>query len=145
MYDLQGNLVKRTEFKVGELLLVHLKISAKEWIPDALAADLLPAGFEAENQNLKHSFKMEDMKINGKSIWKLKEQSEILYEEYRDDRYVAAIRLSDYQLTHLFYLVRVVSPGTFSVPPAFVESMYRPEIRGIGETQAVVTVINKSK
>lgn len=145
IYDLQGKPVERHEFKVGELLLVHLEISAKEWIPDALAADFLPAGFEAENQNLKHSFKLEDMTIDGKSIWKLKEQADILHEEYRDDRYVAAIRLNNYQLTHLFYLIRAVNPGSFSVPPAFVESMYRPEIRGIGETQPNIRVINKSR
>ncbi|GBC60596.1 alpha-2-macroglobulin domain-containing protein [Desulfonema ishimotonii] len=145
LFDLRGNPADRTGFNVGELLLVHLRISAKERIPDALVVDLLPAGFEAENQNLKHSFKMEDLTIDGKSVWKLRENAEILHEEYRDDRYVAAVRLSDYAQTHLFYLVRVVSPGTFVMPPAFVESMYRPEIRGVGDTPAPVRVLNKSR
>ncbi|QTA93414.1 hypothetical protein [Desulfonema magnum] len=61
---------------------------------------------------------------------------------YRDDRYVAVVKLNEHSLTHLFYLIRVVSPGTFTVPPPFVESMYRPEIRGIGETPGAVKVLN---
>lgn len=145
IYDMQGNFCERTEFKVGELLMVHLKISAKERIPDALAVDLLPAGFEIENQNLKHSFKMEDMNLDGESIWKLKEQTVVLHEEFRDDRYVAAVQLNSYAPTHLFYMVRVVSPGTFSVPPAFCESMYRPEIRGMGDTLPPIRVVNAGR
>ncbi len=145
IFDLKGKPVKRREFYVGELLIVHLKVASKKRIPDGLVADLLPAGFEIENQNLKHAFKIDDMKIDGKSIWELKEQAEILYEEYRDDRYVAAVYLDDYQVTHLFYLVRVVSPGTFSVPPICAESMYRPEIRGIGITSAPISVVNRKK
>jgi hypothetical protein len=147
IYDLQGNWVDRREFKVGELFLVHLQAAAKQWIPDALIADLLPAGFEVENQNLTHSFKLEDMKLGGVSdqvIRQLKENTQVLYQEYRDDRYVAAVVLNDYQVGHLFYLVRVVSPGTFSVPPAFAESMYQPEIRGVGDTPRNITVLNQS-
>ncbi len=145
IFDLNGKPVTRREFYVGELLLVHLKTDSKKWIPDGLVVDLLPAGFEIENQNLKHAFKLDDMKIDGKSIWKLKEQSDIIYEEYRDDRYVAAVYLDNYQEVHLFYLVRVVSPGTFSVPPPLAESMYRPEIRGTGITPGPVSVINRKK
>ncbi len=143
LYDTQGNRVERNIFQVGELLLVHLTISAKQQIPDGLVVDMLPAGFEAENQNLKHTASMADLALEGEPVWRLKEQASILHEEYRDDRYVAAVRLYDHQLTHLFYLVRVVTPGTFSVPPPFVESMYRPEIRGIGETPAPMQVENR--
>ncbi len=145
IYDIYGKPVDRKEFSVGELVLVHLRISAKQWLPDGLVVDMVPAGFEPENQNLKHSFKMEDMNLDGKSIWKLKEEAVILHEEYRDDRYAAAVQLHDYSPTHLFYMVRVVSPGTFSMPPAFAESMYRPEIRGIGDTPGQITVVNKSR
>jgi hypothetical protein len=58
---------------------------------------------------------------------------------------VAVVELNEYNPTHLFYLLRVVSPGTYSVPPSFVESMYRPEIRGIGDTSAPIRVLNKNE
>ncbi len=144
LYDSEGKFIQRNEFKVGELLVAHLRISSKERIPDALVVDLLPAGFELENQNLMHSVKLNDIQMEGNSIWRLKEQTDMVHEEYRDDRYVAVVKLNEHSPTHLFYLIRVVSPGTFTVPPPFVESMYRPEIRGIGETPGPVTVLNKN-
>jgi len=62
------------------------------------------------------------------------------HEEYRNDRYVAAFTLSSYDATHLVYLVRAVTPGTYTVPQALVEDMYRPEIRGLSNTDAQLTV-----
>jgi len=146
LFDSEGKPVARNEFKVGELLVAHIRInSLNEWLPDALIADLLPAGFELENPNLKHSFKLDDLQIDGKNLWRLKEETNIVHEEYRDDRYVAVVQLAKNYPAHLFYLIRVVSPGTFSVPPPFAESMYRPEIRGIGDTPQSVSVVNKSQ
>ena len=137
-----GEPLERREFRVGELLLVHLSVAAKQRVPDALVVDLLPAGFEIENQNLKHGARLDTAQIDGEPIAKLRESADLRHEEFRDDRYVAAAALGDHQVTHLFYLVRVVSPGTFVVPAPMVESMYRPEIRGIGETPGAVTVRN---
>ena len=144
LYDLQGQPIQKTEFKVGEMLLVHVRVLSKEWLPDGLVIDLLPACFEIENQNLKHAMKMEDFQIEGKTISQWKEACPVIHEEYRDDRYAAFLQLSQNYAAHLFYLVRVVSPGTFSVPPTMAESMYRPEIRGIGETSPQIKVLNKS-
>jgi len=145
LYDTEGKFVRRDEFKVGELLVAHLLVRSKKRLPDALVVDLLPAGFELENQNLKHSVKLDDIQIQGSSLWRLRKQTNIVHEEYRDDRYVAVLELDKNQSAHLFYLVRAVSPGTFSFPPPFAESMYRPEIRGIGDTPPAVKILNKSK
>jgi uncharacterized protein YfaS (alpha-2-macroglobulin family) len=42
----------------------------------------------------------------------------------------------------VFYLVRAVTPGSYTVPPPLVEDMYRPAIRGIGTVSpAQVTVV----
>lgn len=145
LLDQNGKPLERNEFHVGELILVHLSVAAKTWIPDGLVVDLLPAGFEGENQNLKHASRLEDVLIGEQSIAQMLEQSPVLHEEYRDDRYVAAVHLSDHQVTHIFYLARVVSPGTYQVPPPFAESMYRPEIRGVGATPPPITVVNQAR
>jgi hypothetical protein len=125
--------------------VVHLQVRSEKRIPDGLVVDLLPAGFELENQNLKHGVRLDDVEIQGKPVRDLRRRADIRYEEFLDDRYVAAIRLPDHGMTHLFYLVRVVSPGTFTVPPPFAESMYRPEIRGIGATPEPIQVINEAQ
>lgn len=143
LYDMQGKPIDSRRFFVGDLVIVHLTVSSSQNAPDGLVVDLLPAGFELENQNLKHSVKLEDIQIEGRSLWRLKEQAGIRHEEYLDDRYVAALRLSERQRVHLFYLMRAVSPGTFTVPPPFAESMYRPEIRGIGRTPEPITIVNQ--
>jgi len=145
LYDTKGNFIKKSEFNVGDMLLVHLRINASEWLPDALIVDLVPACFEIENQNLMHSIKLDDIEMEGNPIWRLREQANVIHEEYRDDRYVAVAELEKDYPIHLFYLVRAVSPGKFSVPPPFAESMYRPEIRGIGDTPVSVTVVNRKQ
>ena len=60
LYDIDGEPVAGTQFNVGDLLLVHLELRAGEDIPDALLVDLLPAGFELENPNFKHSLKIDN-------------------------------------------------------------------------------------
>ena len=139
-----GEPLDRLEFRVGELVLVHLSIAAKQPIPDALVVDLLPAGFEIENRNLAHSARTDPVEIDGTPMDRLRESADIRHEEFRDDRYAAAVALDDRRVTHLFYLVRVVSPGRFSVPAPMVASMYRPEIRGVGETPGAIVIRNVS-
>jgi len=50
------------------------------------------------------------------------------------------VDLPGYSNSHLVYLVRAVTPGKYAVPAPFVEDMYRPEIRAIGETIGVLTI-----
>ena len=58
--------------------------------------------------------------------------SSIRHREYRDDRFVAAIKVFPGRAANLFYLARVVTPGEYIVPPPFAEDMYVPEWHGIG-------------
>ncbi|MEW6263941.1 MAG: alpha-2-macroglobulin [Thermodesulfobacteriota bacterium] len=150
LYDLKGKKIVKREFKVGDLMLVHLLVNSKESVPDALVVDLLPAGFEIENPNFKYSLKLddaglEDLAFDGRKLQRIKEGTPFQHEEFKDDRYVAVLPVEKGRNYHLFYLVRAVSPGTFTVPPVFLESMYRPEIRGLGETPLPITVVNKTK
>ena len=56
------------------------------------------------------------------------------HQEFRADRYVAALDVSSYGTSHLLYLARAVTPGTYRVPPPQVESMYRPNWQAVGDT-----------
>ncbi len=116
----------------GDVLVAHLTIESGETMNDALIVDLLPGGFEIENLNLTDASQWQGVAIDGVDLADRGSAAEIRYEEYRDDRYVAAIRLWAGTTAHLFYLVRAVSPGEFAVPPPSVEDMYRPELRAFG-------------
>jgi uncharacterized protein YfaS (alpha-2-macroglobulin family) len=151
LYNLKGEKVAPgSPFTTGDLFLVHTRLASKETIPDALLVDLLPAGFEIENPNFKYSMKIEDsdleeLQVAGNSVWSHRDGLPLIHEEYRDDRYVAVLNLQNEQDLHLFYLVRAVTPGTFVAPPLFIESMYRPEIRGVGDPTPAVTVRDKEE
>jgi uncharacterized protein YfaS (alpha-2-macroglobulin family) len=65
---------------------------------------------------------------------------QIKHVEFRDDRFVAAVRLDPVPRyfvgtggggMHLFYRARVVTPGQFIIPPLYAEDMYRPNIFGL--------------
>ena len=100
-------------------------------------------GFELENQNLENAIKLDEFNIDGKLMKELSRYTTIKHQEYRDDRFVAALDLNSYDAANVFYLVRAVTPGTYKVPSPLVEDMYRPERRGVGHTLDTITVVNK--
>ncbi|AKR54590.1 PAN domain protein [Devosia sp. H5989] len=96
--------------------------------PDALGsgqyvvADPLPAGFEIENPDLLSGAGVGDLS------WLTVDSP--VHTESRTDQFVAAFRYSSaVQGFTTAYMVRAVSPGTFAMPGATVEDMYRPELR----------------
>ncbi|MNQ52757.1 hypothetical protein D3C85_667840 [compost metagenome] len=125
----------------GDLVLVHLALTAKQRVPDALVVDLLPAGLELENQNLAQSAaSLENASSQVKEWRESMQNANVLHQEYRDDRYVAALKLEPYGATHLLYLARAVTPGTYKVPPPQVESMYRPNWQAVGAAAGEMVV-----
>ena len=55
---------------------------------------------------------------------------------------LAALKLDRGDTAKVFYLVRAVTPGTYTAPPPLVEDMYRPDIRGVGRAvPATITVV----
>lgn len=141
-YALDGTPWEGGELKEGEGLIVGIKVEAKEAVRDALLIDLLPGGLEIENFNLTDAKQWADVVVDGVQIAERAYAADLRHEEFRDDRYVAALNLSAGQEAHVFYLVRAVSPGSYRVPPTTVEDMYRPQVRGIGRSEpARVTVV----
>ena len=99
--------------------------AVSEVIPNASpAADPLPAGFEIENPDLSDA--------DGVSDFSWLELDTASHVESRTDQYVAAFRyFSEAGSFTTAYLVRAVSPGSFTLPGATIEDMYRPERRAI--------------
>lgn len=141
-YTTDGHAVVPHEVRVGELYIAHLEVTAEERTPDALVVDLLPAGFELENQNLDTAIKLDEFRIDDKTFEELSRHTQLKHREYRDDRFVAALDLNGYRSAHVFYLVRAVTPGTYKVPSPLVEDMYRAERRGVGDTLEAITINN---
>ena len=96
----------------GQLVLVHLGVEAKVRAPDALVIDLLPAGLEPENQNLGQSAaSLQDASSEVRQWQEAMQNAAIKHQEFRDDRYVAAVDINEYDRTHLLYLARAVTPA----------------------------------
>jgi alpha-2-macroglobulin len=134
-YRMDGSLFEGGVLREGESLIVRLSLEADEAVPDALLTDLLPGGLEAENLALGDTETLSQLSIDGTALSERQWSAEIRHEEYRDDRYVAAVKLWPGQVARLYYLVRAVSPGRYTVPPPFAEDMYRPRIRSVGEAR----------
>ncbi len=144
-YNIYGEEINPSKLKVGELSIVHLEVSAEERTPDALLVDLLPAGLEIENQNLDQAIKLDEFKFGYKPASELIGKTVLKHEEFKDDRYVAALDVSRYNSGHVLYLVRAVTPGEYKVPAPLVEDMYRPERWGIGATLESIIVENTAE
>ncbi len=87
-----------------------------------VVADPLPAGFEIENPDLLQGSGVADLS------WLTVDTP--AHVEARTDQFVAAFRFtSAASSVTTAYMVRAVSPGTFVMPGATVEDMYRPELR----------------
>lgn len=142
-YRMDGTVFTGGPLKEGDTLIARLLVSSGEAVPDALVTDLLPAGLEVENLALGDTDTLAALVIDGTALSERRYGAEILHEEYRDDRYVAAIKLWPGAQANLYYLVRAVSPGRYSVPPPLVEDMYRPRLYGIGATpEALLEVVS---
>ncbi len=132
---LNGQALNLGNLRSGDLVLVHLALKSKDRVPDALVVDLLPAGLEVENQNLAQSSASLDNASSAVKQWRDSMQNaNVVHQEFRDDRYVASLKLDGYGTTHLLYLARAVTPGSYRIPPPQIESMYRPEIQAVGES-----------
>jgi len=84
-----------------------------------IIADLLPAGFEIETILTPEE---------GKSYPWLSKLTFSRVAEARDDRFVAAVDVSNRERFTVAYLVRAITPGQYEMPGVVVEDMYRPGV-----------------
>jgi hypothetical protein len=109
----------------GDLVVVRTKVqSASGKIENLVIENLLPSGFEVENPRLKTTETL---------AWATGDSVEPAYLDIRDDRILIFTDLPDAKWYNYYALLRVVNPGTFTVPPVQAEAMYSPNIRYTGK------------
>ena len=122
-FTLDGKPADPSHAKQNQRFVVVLKVT--EPLPQfgrVIVADDLPAGFEIDNPHLVSSGD------TGTLSW-IADAAEPVHTEFRDDRFTAAFnRNKDSKpVFTVAYVVRAVSPGTYVLPQAYVEDMYRPD------------------
>jgi len=132
-YTLDGAPADPAEARQNQRFAVVLKIT--ESAPQygrIIVADYLPAGFEIDNPRLVSSGD------TGTLDW-IAEAAEPVYSEFRDDHFAAAFDRNSKSpaVFTVAYVVRAVSPGTYVLPQAFVEDMYRPDRFGRTSTGTI--------
>lgn len=135
-YTMDGKRADLKAVKQGTVLVAVISGEATTRLRhQALVVDLLPAGFEIENTRLRGRAGRGDLK------W-LPKLASTVHEEPRDDRWAAAVNFSagKKRAFVLAYLVRAVTPGTFRLPAAYVEDMYKPRYFG-RDVMGTVTVV----
>ncbi|RJF97901.1 alpha-2-macroglobulin family protein [Noviherbaspirillum saxi] len=141
MHAPDGSVIAGPSLKVGESVIVHLTAKSKTAIGTGMVVDRIPAGLEIENLNIVQGEQMGTVTIANVNPAQAMSDPRIKHVEFRDDRFVAAVRM-DRNVLHLFYRARVVTPGRFSVPPLYAEDMYRPDLYGLSGGGENLTVID---
>ena len=117
----KGQLAQLGRLRQNDQLVVLIEGRATEpGFRRALVVDLLPAGLELENLELKGSPEIDQFAWLG----------ELAVPEHlalQDDRFVASLDLDqDEARFRLAYLVRAITPGSFTLPGVQVEDMIEP-------------------
>ena len=132
--------VELREIQQGQDLLVFHVIEFGKNLTTDMELSIeapVPAGFEIENPRLS----------SGRKLFNEFDRLIPEFEEYRDDRYVAAWSLDRGRRSYgikdstllVGYVMRAVTPGSYLVPAIYVEDMYQPKYRAnTGESHVVV-------
>jgi hypothetical protein len=122
-FTLDGQPVSISQARQNERYLVVLDMrEANAWTSRVVVTDLLPAGFVIDNPRLVGSAELGNFPWLG--------SVSASHAEFRTDRFMAAFdrNSSSNRSFRAAYVVRAVTPGTYSHPAAVVEDMYRPEL-----------------
>jgi uncharacterized protein YfaS (alpha-2-macroglobulin family) len=117
-FDRWGRQIDLSHVKQNDLVVVKIALvsTTGTYVENVAITDILPAGFEIENDRLRATNSM---------TW-ISEQSTPQHEDIRDDRillYTDATAKEKY----FYYTVRAVSTGVFKMGPVMADAMYREE------------------
>lgn len=117
---LDGTPVENGQYRQGESYLVALELQGQAGLEHVVIADLLPAGFEVENPRLDANVMAAAMVTNNATP---------SYLDIRDDRVIIAFDTLPSEQTNYYYVVRAVTPGSYTHPASTAECMYDPAFR----------------
>jgi uncharacterized protein YfaS (alpha-2-macroglobulin family) len=124
--------------KVGDRVLVTLRLSVHEGARYVALDDPLPAVFEAVNSE----FKTQQLPGGAWPRWMAQDESDYWWSDFREIRndrvlfFANDVRPGNYVIR---YVARVRAAGTVTAPPAKAEEMYHPDRFGLTETQSIVS------
>lgn len=123
LLTLTGEAVEPSAIGQGDRMIVLLNLTPlNERRAQHVVEDLLPAGFEIEAV-----LEPDDAAPNGAYRF-LGTLSEADIAEARDDRFVASVIRRGTDTQRFAYVVRAVTPGSFAMPGAVAEDMYRMDV-----------------
>ncbi|MBO7741776.1 MAG: hypothetical protein J6S21_04405 [Victivallales bacterium] len=124
-----------TSCSAGDLITVRIHIKADAPVTNVVLTDLLPGGFEIEDESLLTRMfsgkgKLDAVKLTTRLV------------ERRFDR---LLWFGDVDAPHasLCYSIRAMTPGSSKVPPIQLESMYHPGLRAVALPENPVFTITE--
>jgi alpha-2-macroglobulin len=119
-FDRYGNKLSGTTFKQNELIVVRISIAALNNmdIDNVVVTDMLPAGFEIENPRI----------TEGRDYEWTQNRAYTQHFDVRDDRINFYLN-PDNREQYIYYTVRAVTKGKFTMGPVGADAMYNGEYR----------------
>lgn len=123
-----GRIYQGEPLKVGQRLIVTLRLKVNENVHNAMLVDMLPAGFSIINPELETEFPVDKLVVANRKVSEFPAPEG--FKEYRRDRFVASFpmqkRTRYYSKPYLLtYQIRAEVTGKYTVPPVYVEDMYQ--------------------
>ncbi len=137
VFTLVGGLADLNNVRQGDRVIVALSGAPEgQRLYPAAIIDLLPAGLEIESilspTDGQGEVGYDGKRVDGPFAW-LGRVSSARLTEKRDDRFVAALDVQGGGYT-LAYVARAVTPGSYTLPGAAIEDMYKPGVAGRSAT-----------
>ncbi len=131
-------------FQQGELIIAEISVKAlTSDLENVVIVDMLPAGFEVENPRLVSSARglwgerSAPRAAGGQASQRQQQDFRPDYIDIRDDRLILYGSLRYQQQQKFYYPLRVVTQGTFTVPPIAAEAMYDPSKAAVASSGTV--------
>lgn len=113
---------------IGTRILVALTIKPERNITNVLIEDAIPGGFKLVNPNLETDNKDEFYRSFNLDLAD-QQSKDLTHEEFRFDRYVAALDMEAGKTYTFLYVIEAAIPGEYEIPNTYIEAMYLPDLR----------------
>jgi uncharacterized protein YfaS (alpha-2-macroglobulin family) len=124
-----GRILEENSVRQGELVVMRTRVrSTSGAVDNVVVQSLLPAGLEVENPRLATTERLD---------WMGGEAPLEGHQDLRDDRVLVFTSLDGNGWKTGYSVLRAVTPGRFTLPPAQAEVMYIPSLRATGPISSI--------